>query len=153
MIYCYFLYIYKDDEIKKENEDPCKASFLDLSIKFHDRKFTTKLFDKRDVFPFYINCMMVLNSNKIANKCIQHRFNVLRKTIKLAGDRVSIWTSYWRIVVIILFLQGEYLFRQVLFNSRFFIQIIFILVQLIKTARANTNHIRFIGSTNPRIIK
>ena len=42
---------------KKENEDPCKALFLDFSIELHDSKFTTELFDKRSVFPFYINRM------------------------------------------------------------------------------------------------
>ena len=44
-------------KMKKENEDPCKSSFMDLSTKVHDRKFTTKLFDKRDgdVFDFYIS--------------------------------------------------------------------------------------------------
>ena len=38
------------------------ASFLDLS-KDHDIKFTIKLFDKRNVFPFYINRMLYLNCN------------------------------------------------------------------------------------------
>ena len=47
----------------KENEDPCKTSFLDLSIKVRDKKFTTKLFDERDVFPFHINRMPYLNYN------------------------------------------------------------------------------------------
>ena len=37
-------------ELKKENEDPCKASFLDLSIVVYDRKFKKNLFDKRDAF-------------------------------------------------------------------------------------------------------
>ena len=46
-----------------ENESPCKALFLNLSIGFHDWKFTTKLFDKRDTFPFYINCKSYLDSN------------------------------------------------------------------------------------------
>ena len=45
--------IYPDElELKKENEDPCKASFFDLSIEVHDSKFTTELFDKGMLFPF-----------------------------------------------------------------------------------------------------
>ena len=38
------------------NADPCKASFLDLSIEVHHRKLRTNLFDEIDAFPFYINC-------------------------------------------------------------------------------------------------
>ena len=37
-------------QLKKEKKDPCKASFLDLSTKVHDRKFTTELFVKRCLF-------------------------------------------------------------------------------------------------------
>ena len=38
--------IYLDElELKKENEDSCKTSFLNLSIEVHDKKFKTKLFD------------------------------------------------------------------------------------------------------------
>ena len=56
--------IYPDElELKKENEDPCKASFFDLSIEVHDSKFTTELFDKRDAFSFYINCMLYFDGN------------------------------------------------------------------------------------------
>ena len=36
---------------------------LVLSIEFHDTKFTTELFDKKDAFPFYINSMPYLDSN------------------------------------------------------------------------------------------
>ena len=50
-------------ELKKENDDPSKALFLDLSIEAHDRKFSTKLFNKRDAFPFYINRMPYLDNN------------------------------------------------------------------------------------------
>ena len=33
---------YPDElELKSENEDHCKALFFDLSIKVHDKKFTT----------------------------------------------------------------------------------------------------------------
>ena len=39
-------------ELKKENEDPCKAFFY-LSIEVHDKKFTTELLDKRDAFFSY----------------------------------------------------------------------------------------------------
>ena len=45
--------IYSDElELKKEDEGPCETLFLDLSIEVHDRKLTTDLFDKRNVFPF-----------------------------------------------------------------------------------------------------
>lgn len=50
-------------ELKKENEDSCKASFLDFSIEVHNRKFTTKLLHKRIAFPFYINRRPYLDSN------------------------------------------------------------------------------------------
>ena len=38
--------VYLDElELKKENEEPCKALFLDFSKELHDSKFTTELFD------------------------------------------------------------------------------------------------------------
>ena len=41
-------------ELKKENIDNFKGSFLDLSITIHNNKFTTSLYDKRDDFRFSI---------------------------------------------------------------------------------------------------
>ena len=56
--------IYLDElELKKENEDTCVTSFLDLSIEVRDWKFTNELLDKRDVFLFFINGMPRLDSN------------------------------------------------------------------------------------------
>ena len=38
--------VYLDElEFKKENEEPCKALFLDFSKELHDSKFTAELFD------------------------------------------------------------------------------------------------------------
>ena len=69
-----------------ENEGPCKASFLDLSVEVHDRKFTTNLFDK-DAFPFYINCMHCLGSNipsKIFYAAVDSQiFSIARTTTDL----------------------------------------------------------------------
>jgi len=59
-----FKQIYPEElELKKKNVDPHEASFLDLKIKINNRSFSTKLFDKRDSFPFYINRMPFLDSN------------------------------------------------------------------------------------------
>ena len=56
--------VYFDElELKNENKDPCKVSFLDLSIELHDKKFTADLFDKRDAFPIYINRIPWLDNN------------------------------------------------------------------------------------------
>ena len=45
--------IYPDELIlKKENEDLCQASFLDLLIRFYDRKFAIELLIKAFTFPF-----------------------------------------------------------------------------------------------------
>ena len=54
-------------ELKKENEDPCKAFFY-LSIEVHDKKFTTELLDKRDAF-FHINDMPYLDRNISSKMC------------------------------------------------------------------------------------
>ena len=55
---------YPDEpKMKKDDEDPCKAPFLDFSIEVHDRKSITKLFNTRDAFPFYINHMPYLDSD------------------------------------------------------------------------------------------
>ena len=43
--------------LKKKNECTCKTLFLDLQTEVRDRRFTNKLFDKRDAFPFNINKM------------------------------------------------------------------------------------------------
>ena len=41
-------------ELKKENLGYVEGSFLDLMINMKDKKISTKLFDKRDSFPFSI---------------------------------------------------------------------------------------------------
>ena len=52
--------IYPDElELKKENEDPCKALFLDLTMEVQDKKSTTVLFDKRDTFPLYMKYIYI----------------------------------------------------------------------------------------------
>ena len=50
-------------ELKKENADPFKPSFLDLSTEAHDRKFTNEFFYKSGAFPFYISRMPYLDSS------------------------------------------------------------------------------------------
>ena len=50
-------------DLKNKNENTCKASFLNLPKEVLDRKCITKLFDKTDTFPFYINYMAHLDSN------------------------------------------------------------------------------------------
>ena len=49
--------------LKKKNECTCKTLFLDLQTEVRDRRFTNKLFDKRDAFPFNINKMPYTYSN------------------------------------------------------------------------------------------
>ena len=48
---------------EKVNNDLCKSSFLDFSIEVYYWKFITEIFDKKDVFPLYINCVPNLDSN------------------------------------------------------------------------------------------
>jgi len=50
-------------ELKKENVAFNEASFLDLDISIQDKQFSSKLFDKRDAFPFAIVRMPYLSSN------------------------------------------------------------------------------------------
>ena len=63
-LYIPYLYLYHNDinldelELKKENEDPCKASFRKLSIKVHDRKLIA--------VPFYTNGMPYFDSNVLS---------------------------------------------------------------------------------------
>ena len=54
-------------QLNKENIDHNNTTFLDLHISLEDRVFTTKLFDKRDHFGFYITRMPYKSSN-IPNK-------------------------------------------------------------------------------------
>ena len=44
---------------KKKNQNACKASFLNFSIEVHYREFATKIFDKRDHFPSYVNACSI----------------------------------------------------------------------------------------------
>ena len=59
-------------ELKKEHGNN-SASFLDLDIEIDNKRFKTKLFDKRDAFPFKIVRMPDKSSNmpsKIFSSCI-----------------------------------------------------------------------------------
>ena len=56
--------IYRHKSIlNEESENPCQASFLNLLIEVHDRKFASEFFGELDIFPFYINPMPYLDSN------------------------------------------------------------------------------------------
>ena len=56
--------IYPDEvDLTKENEDTCKASFLNLSLEVLDRTFTSKLIDNRYAFPLYTNHTYYSDSN------------------------------------------------------------------------------------------
>ena len=59
-------------------EDPSKESFLNLSTDVNDgRKFITNLFDKRDVFLYYIKCLRYIRVE------ISHlKYYVLQSTLK-----------------------------------------------------------------------
>ena len=62
-------FIYPNElELKKENDYLCKASFLNLSIEFHDSKFTIEVFYKRDTFSFYTNHIPYLDSSLKSKK-------------------------------------------------------------------------------------
>ena len=56
--------IYPDElQLNKENVDYTSTNFLDLHINIVDGIFTTRLFDKRDHFGFYINRLPFKDSN------------------------------------------------------------------------------------------
>ena len=50
-------------ELKKENDGYLNATFLDLDIKINDKKFSLKLYDKRDDFGFSIVRMPFASNN------------------------------------------------------------------------------------------
>ena len=50
-------------ELEKQNDGNIAASLLELDITIVDKKFETKLFDKRDTFPFDISRMPHVSSN------------------------------------------------------------------------------------------
>ena len=54
----------KTGPVKEENEDTCRALFWGLSLEVeevHDRKLTTKRFDIKEAFNFYIYFILHLN--------------------------------------------------------------------------------------------
>ena len=63
-----YKYIFSD-ELGPTRESEDKASLLNNSIEVHARKFTTELFDKTDVFPFYMNFIFYFDSNKPSKPC------------------------------------------------------------------------------------
>ena len=90
--------MYPDElELKKENEDPCKTAFLDLSIENHEANFTTDLVDKKDTFLFFISHIPYLDSNipcKILHVSISSE--IIR--IKTITDSINMVTgvNVWR---------------------------------------------------------
>ena len=52
-------------ELTRENRSDTKAFFLDLDIKFLDKKHSLSLYDKRESFPFSIVRMQYLRSNSL----------------------------------------------------------------------------------------
>ena len=78
--------------LKKENLNPYKASFLDVSIQVQSNKtFSIKLFDKRDAFPFYINRMPYIDSNipsKIFYACIGSEILRIARTTSEKNDMI-----------------------------------------------------------------
>ena len=54
-------------ELKKESILTSEASAPDLSITIENKKFKTKLFDKRDAFPFFISRIPHLDSNILSD--------------------------------------------------------------------------------------
>ena len=57
------IYIQKNLKLKKENVGINDATFLDLGIEIKNKKFTYKLYDKRDDFGFPIVRMPYLSNN------------------------------------------------------------------------------------------
>lgn len=57
------IFIFMSWNSRTKMKTPCRASFLDLSVEVNNRKFTTNLFNEKDVFPIYINCMPYLDSD------------------------------------------------------------------------------------------
>ena len=55
--------IYPKELVLKSENSGTKANFLDINIEIEEGRFTFKLFDKRDAFPFHIVRMPQYSSN------------------------------------------------------------------------------------------
>ena len=80
-------------ELKKENKDHCKVSFLHLSTEFYDRKFTAKLFDERNTFPFYINRMTDSECNIPSKVFYASTDSDILRFARTKADLINIVTS------------------------------------------------------------
>lgn len=79
-----YTYIYLVElEFKNENECNCRALLLDLSIEVHYRKFTSKLFDKRDALLFYMNHKACLDGNVPYDSVHSEILRFARRTVWL----------------------------------------------------------------------
>ena len=91
----------KELELKCENLGN-QATFLDLDIKIIDNKFTYKLFDKRDNFPFHIVRMPHIKSNipkyVFYGSILSEYLRIARSTLEIQDFRKKIEHLYWRMI-------------------------------------------------------
>ena len=102
----FFRDIYPSElDLKKENIDNSNASFLDLAIEIKDNKFSTKLYDKRDAFPFDI-VRMPFRSSNIPSKIFFSSFGAEILRIAKATSSVDLFLHTSKNLVIRMTKQG-----------------------------------------------
>ena len=92
-------------ELKKENIGYTSGSFLDLMITIEDQKFTTKLYDKRDDFPFAIVRMPYVDSN-IPSKIFYSSFGAEILRYARNTNEVKIFLDSCHILIARMLKQG-----------------------------------------------
>ena len=94
-------------ELKKETICDKKASFLDLAIDIEDGKFKTKLYDKRDAFPFDI-VRMPFRSSNIPSKMFFSSFGAEILRISKATSSLDVFVHTSRTLIKRMNKQGAY---------------------------------------------
>ena len=133
-------------KLKKENEDPCKASFLDLSIDVHDEKFPTMLFAKRVAFPIYNNRIPYLDSYIPSKLFIDSVKSEMIRIVRTTSDLINMIT-HANLLLIWMKKQGsecdciisllEKIFGNTYLYTKYFTSLWILLMNLLHSSRYN----------------
>ena len=85
-------------ELKKENNENTQATFLDLDIKIKNKQFITKLYDKRDDFPFAIVRMPYLSNNMPRQICYSTIGSEILRIAKCTSENVEFIKSSNKVI-------------------------------------------------------
>ena len=76
-------------ELTQENDDPSKATVLDMEVDIIDGNFDTKVYNKTDSFPFEVVSLPFLNSNLSEKICYKVFYSQILRYQRLSTRKVD----------------------------------------------------------------